>query len=157
MTKCNLTIFILAFQHVDATRAIICGDNLDSFIIRKLVVDDTMVGNTLTHNSHQKWETSARIMIELLDKKQFSTPMPLPGRVFYSENLVYDYPKQGPISQEIIRESLAVLGTSPIAPQPSLLDPPASLMPLKLDPQEIIPKIVEEIKKIAQKLASNPA
>ena len=96
-------------------------------------------------------------MIELLEKKPFSQPLALPSRHFYAKNLDYHYPRHSPVSREVIRESLAVLGTYPILPQPSLSAPGNLLIPIKLDRQVTIPKIVEEITNMAQVLATNPA
>ena len=96
-------------------------------------------------------------MIELLEKKPFSQPLALPSRHFYAKNLDYHYPRHSPVSREVIRESLAVLGTYPILPQPSLSAPGNLLIPIKLDRQVTIKKIVEEITNMAKVLATNPA
>ena len=77
-------------------------------------------------------------MIELLQKRPFSQPLALPSRHFYAKNLDYHYPRHSAVSQEAIRESLAVLGTYPILPQPSLSAAPILLIPIKLEAQMTI-------------------
>ena len=90
-------------------------------------------------------------MIELLEKKPVSTTIQLPSRFFFSKSLEYEYPKHGgQIPYEVVRETLNVLGTRPILPQPSLTAAPTMLLPVKLNKQEIIPKIVMETHKIAR-------
>ena len=96
-------------------------------------------------------------MIELLEKKPVSSPIQLPSRFFFSKSLEYEYPKHGgQIPYEVVRETLEVLGTHPILPQPSLTAAPTMLLPVKLNKQEIIPKIVIETHKIARQLFSSP-
>ena len=95
-------------------------------------------------------------MIELLEKRPIQSPIQPPSQYFFSQSLEYAYPKHGHVSPDVSRQTLEVLGFQPILPQPGLLDPPSLLVPVQLDRQVIIPQVVEEIKKIAQEMYSNP-
>ena len=95
-------------------------------------------------------------MIELMDKRPIQSPVPLPSQHFFSQSLEYAYPQQGHISQDVVRQTMEVLGTYPILPQPGLSTAPILMLPVKIDRQVVIPQMVQEIKKIAQQLYSNP-
>ena len=96
-------------------------------------------------------------MIELLDKKPVSSPIQLPSGTIFSQSLEYEYPKHnGQIPYEVVRQTLDILGTHPILPQPTLSAAPVMLLPVKQNKQQIIPKMVMEIQKIAQELFANP-
>merc|ERR1712055_283359 len=110
--------------------------------------------------TEQKQTTRSRIMMELLEKKSASSPMLVPSQTRRETSLVYTYPEQDTLkhqsSSEVIQQTLQILGTVPVLPQPSLNDAPKSLLPVELPKHEIISKAVAQLKVIAREVYESP-
>ena len=137
-----------------------CGE-LSDFTIRKIVVDDYIVNNPAGYNNEQKQTTRARIMMELLEKKQsVSSPMQVPAQTRREVSLVYAYPGQEAlmqqISAEVVQQTLQILGTVPVVPQDNLTDAPKTFMPVELPRDEIVRKVVAQLKEVVRAIHETP-
>ena len=111
------------FQHMISSTTYVCGE-LSDFTIRKVVVDDYVVNNPNGYNTKEKETTRSRIMMELLEKKQVTSPMTPPAQTRRETSLVYHYPEQhalkNQMSSEVVQKTLQILGTAPVYPQPQI-------------------------------------
>jgi len=138
----------------------VCGE-LSNFNIRKIVVDDQIVKNPVGYNTEQIERTMTRIMMELVEKKDsVSSRLPLPSQTRREISLVYTYPEQKELAHEISAEvkqkTEQILGTVPVFPQPGLTEAPKSLMPVQLPKNQIISKVVAQVKEIAREVFEDP-
>ena len=102
-------------KHTISSTTYACGE-LSDFTIRKIVAEDYIISNPAGYNTEQKQTTRARIMMELLEKKQaVSSPMPVPSQTRSETSLVYAYQGQeawqSQISAEVRQQTQQILGT----------------------------------------------
>ena len=137
----------------------VCG-HLSAFNIRKIVLDDTIVNNPIGYNTDQRLRTSTRIMMELMKTGSISTRLPALPQTREETSLVYTYPEQDALknqmSADVVQKSQLILGTVPVLPQPGLTDAPKSLIPVRLPKQEMITKVVEQIRRVAREVFESP-
>ena len=141
--------FIL--QHMVSSTAYICGE-LTNFNMRKIVADDIVVKNPIITNTDQTQRTTTRIMIELIKKSMITDRISLPSQTRKEISIVYGFPEQhdlkNQISEDVIRQTVQMLGAPPVLPQPTLLDAPHPLFPMNTPRPELIKSIIAQVKNI---------
>ena len=134
-----------------SSTAYICGE-LTNFNIRKIVADDIIVKNPIITATDQTQRTTTRIMIELIKKSIITDRISLPSQTRKEMSIVYGFPEQHDlktnISEDVIRQTVQVLGTTPVLPQPSLRDAPHPLFPMNTPKPELINRIILQVKKV---------
>ena len=134
-----------------SSTAYICGE-LTNFNIRKIVADDIIVRNPIITNTDQTQRTTTRIMIELIKKSIITDRISLPSKTRKEISIVYGFPEQHDlktqISEDVIRQTVQIMGTTPVLPQPSLRDAPHPLFPMNTPKPELINRIIVRVKKI---------
>merc|ERR1719385_698595 len=151
------------FMNVASTTSTyICG-GLNQFTIRKIahkrIADVSLTG----YNTEEKAVSPSMVTMTLLQSKPISSRMNVPASTRAVKSLIFEFPRvegqtlshEETLNQEVVEKTQEVLGMRPLLPLPRLTEAPVDVI-AKLYKEQVIPKIEEQIKKMARIIYESP-
>merc|ERR1719495_422262 len=108
------------------------------------------------YNTEERSVTPSLVTLSLLKIKPISARLPVPASTKVIKSIVYGFPvEEQQLSQEIVEKTEELLGMRPLLPQPALTQDPLNIV-LDLPKEQIIPKILEQVQKMAREVYQSP-
>jgi len=142
-------------SHVSSSNYIVCGTDMTDFVIRKSLTENAITAMP-AWTTDERFQTKAEIALELLKQETVTTPLVLPTTLVEIKHLIYHYPEASMTSSKPIELPEAVKsqveaesGIRPILPMPDLVSPPKMLIPINLEKDDLIHRIVTEFERLS--------
>jgi len=141
---------------VSTTYSYVCGE-LNKFVVRKvthnMIADQMITG----YNTEERSVSPSMVTLSLLKIKPISTRVSVPATTKVIKSIVYGYNglEEQQLIPKIVEKTEELLGMRPMLPQPALTQAPLDIV-LNLPKEQIIPKILEQIQKMAREVYHSP-
>ena len=161
--KCDLTKSSCQdlMNHISTTTYVVCGNDPRDFKIRKSITEN-VIRAPAGWRTEEEFQNKAKIILELIKETSVSSPIPEPSNPKELKSLVFEFPAEyrshmsnGLSEQErdtIEQES----GIRPVMPQPDLRSAPKMLVPVEVQPQELMRQIEQVMQKLADEFFDSP-
>lgn len=152
------------FTHISATNYIVCGHEINDFVIRKTVTENTIMATPLAWTTEERMRNKATVTLELLKEESSFTPFQIPSNKKTKQTLIFEYPEKSQWDSRSQIESQRPqqshedrdMSIQPVLPKPSLTDAPKMLIPVNLPKEDIARQVSQEMKKIAEQVFESP-
>merc|ERR1719348_2401897 len=129
---------------------------MSEFVVRKVahkrVADQTLTG----YNTEERAVSPSQVNLVLLKVTPIKARIIVPATTQIINSIVYGFPVQSEqLSQEIVAKTEEIMGMKPLLPQPTLTQAPHNIL-LSLPKETIIPKVLEQIQKMAREVYQSP-
>merc|ERR1712121_60920 len=144
---------------MSSTNIYVCGE-LNEFTVRKISHKRVAESSLTGYNTLEKSTAPSMVTMSLLKVKSISARLNVPNTTRVVRSLVFEFPRvegrlAGEPTQEVTERTEELLGMRPILPMPTLTQAPHNIV-IDLNKEEIMPKIHEQIKKMARIIYESP-